>query len=128
MERQAAAVLRGGFLREEKDMRIFLAAALLIPVAVSAQEAAPGARPQVEMSPSAAHRLSVDWPIEAIIADPAGKAVLDMEMPSLVAHPAFEQFKAMSLRQLQPYSAGAITDEKIAAVEARLVAIGRARN
>lgn len=109
-------------------MRFFLAAALLMPAPALAQDKAPAADPQGEASLAAAPRVSVDSPIEAIIADPAGKAILDAEMPTLVAHPAFEQFKAMSLRQLQPYSAGAITDEKIAAVEARLAAIDRAKN
>ncbi len=61
-------------------------------------------------------------PIEAIAATPAGKAALEKNIPELLPHPAYEQFKAMSLRQLEPLSGGIITDQKIAAVEAALKA------
>lgn len=67
--------------------------------------------------------LDADTPIETIAANPEGKAVLDKEMPNLLAHPAYEQIKSMSLRQLQPYSNGAITDEAIANVDAALKAL-----
>jgi len=66
--------------------------------------------------------LNGDTPIETIVADPAGKAVIDKDMPDLQSHPSFEQFKAMSLRQLEPYSGGAITDALIAKVETDLAA------
>ena len=64
--------------------------------------------------------------IEAIIADPAGKKVMDKDLPDLQKHPAFEQIKGMSLRQVQPYSNGAISDELIAKVEADLAAAKKA--
>lgn len=65
-----------------------------------------------------------DTPIETIAADPVGKAVLEKDLPHLLNHPAYEQFKAMSLRQLEPYSGGALTDDQIAKVEADLKAAG----
>jgi len=105
-------------------MRILLLMALL-PAPVQAQNAVPPAAPQEKVARPERPSLSVDSPIEAIMADPGGKAVLDAEMPSLRAHPAYEQFKSMSLRQLAPYSGGAITDEKIAAIEAELAADDR---
>jgi hypothetical protein len=46
--------------------------------------------------------------------------VLDKTLPNLAKHPAFEQFKAMSLRQLQPYSSDKISDEAVAKVDADL--------
>ena len=67
--------------------------------------------------------ISIDTPIEQILANPAGKAVLDTEFPGLAAHPAYEQFKAMSLKQLQPYSNGVITDEKLTKATADLAAV-----
>ena len=67
--------------------------------------------------------LDADAPIETIAANPAGKAVLEKEMPNLLSHPAYEQIKALSLRQLQPYSGGAVTDEAIAKVDAALKAL-----
>ena len=67
--------------------------------------------------------LSLDTPIGEIAAAPAGKAVLDQQLPGLLTHPAYETFKAFSLKALQPYSNGLITDELLAAVEAGLKAI-----
>lgn len=55
--------------------------------------------------------FSIDSPIEQLVANAATKTVLDTDFPGLTAHPAYEQFKAMSLKQLQPYSNGVITDD-----------------
>lgn len=67
--------------------------------------------------------LDAETPIDTIATNPAGKAVLEKEMPNLLSHPAYDQIKAMSLRQLQPYAGGAITDEAIARVDAALKAL-----
>lgn len=88
------------------------------PVAVQAQTAPAEAAP----AEAASATLNGDSPIEAIAADPAGKAAFEKHLPDMLAHPAYEQFKGMSLRQLAPLSGGIITDEKIAAVEAELKA------
>ena len=101
-------------------MRVFLSLALLLSSPALAQTA-PAPVPDGE-------RLTMAWPMEALMADPVGKAVMDKEMPALMSHPAYEQFKSMSLRQLQPYSGGAITDEKIAAIEAALEAASKAKS
>ena len=42
------------------------------------------------------------------------------ELPGLTDHPAYEQFKGMTLRQLQPMSGGVISEERITAVQAAL--------
>lgn len=69
----------------------------------------------------AADALSVETtPIADLVAKPETKAILDKDVPGLSAHPAFEQFKAMSLKALQPLSQGQLTDEQIAAVQADL--------
>jgi hypothetical protein len=66
-------------------------------------------------------KLSVDaTPIEQLAAKPETKAILDKDVPGLTAHPAFDQFKAMTLKALQPMSQGQLTDEQIAAVQADL--------
>lgn len=70
-----------------------------------------------------AAKFNLDTPIETIVADPAGKAVLDADIPPLTSHPAFDQFKSMSLRALQPLSQGALTDELMKKVETDLAAI-----
>jgi hypothetical protein len=64
---------------------------------------------------------SVDaTPIADLAAKPETKAILDKDVPGLTAHPAFEQFKAMTLKALQPMSQGALTDAQLAAVQADL--------
>jgi phytoene dehydrogenase-like protein len=51
---------------------------------------------------------------------PAGKAILDKELPGLTDHPAYEQFKGMTLRQLQPMASNMLTEEKLVAIQAAL--------
>lgn len=92
---------------------LFTAAALLAtPLAASAQTA-PAPAP-------AAARLTIDSSIETIAANPKGKAILDAQFPGMLAHESYPMFKAMSLKQVQPYAQGKITDEQVAKVAAEL--------
>ena len=69
----------------------------------------------------AADALSVETStIEELVANPAAKAILDKDVPMLTSHPAFDQFKAMTLKALQPLSQGVLTDEILATVQADL--------
>ena len=86
-------------------------AAATAPVAAGAQEA------------PAAATLSIDSPIGALVADARAKAVLDKHLPGIDQHPAYEQFKGMSLKVLAPYSQGMITDDLLAKIGADLAAI-----
>jgi hypothetical protein len=88
---------------------------------------APAAAPASTPAPAAATGgLSVEsTPIETIVANPAGKAVLDKDLPGLTTHEAYEQFKAMTLAQVAPMSQGAITPEALKAVQADLDKIGK---
>lgn len=95
---------------------IFLA--LLIAAA-----AVPAAAQSAPAAPAVAAKMSADTPIETVAASPAGKAVLDAQLPSLMAHPMYDAFKAMSLRQLQPMSNGAISAEAVEKVDAALKAL-----
>lgn len=90
--------------------------ALAMPAAAQTPTAAPAAA-------AASGAFSVDTSIEALAADPRSKAVLDKELPQLLSHPAYEQFKTMTLAQLAPMSQGSITDQKLAAVQAELAKI-----
>jgi len=72
---------------------------------------------------TAATGLSLDTPIEQIAAVPAGKAVLDKDIPGLLSHPAYDQFKGMSLKEVQPMSQGAITDDMLTKTGADLTAL-----
>lgn len=92
---------------------LFTAAALLAtPLAASAQTA-PAPAP-------AAVKLTIDSSIETIAADPKGKVILDATFPGMLAHDSYPMFKSMSLKQVQPYAQGRITDEQVAKVAAEL--------
>ena len=96
-------------------MKLILAAVLAaVPVAgAAAQSAAPAA-------PAAAPAASLDTPIEALLAAEKTKAILDARIPGLSSHPMLDQFKAMSLKQLQPMAGGQLTDAMLEAVAADL--------
>lgn len=94
------------------------AAALALPAA--AQDAAPA-----PAAPAAAALFSTDTPIEALMADARAKAVLVANFggQDLSQHPAYEQFKSLSLKMLAPYSQGLITDEMLTKINTDLAAI-----
>lgn len=101
-------------------MRILIAvaAALTLAAPLAAQNTTTPAP-----APAAAAKYTVDTPLETIVADPAGKAVLDKDMPGLTTHAMFDQFKAMSLKQLAPMSQGKITEEGLVKVGADLATV-----
>jgi hypothetical protein len=94
-------------------------AALLLTAGVAAAQTPPPAAPAA--APAGA--LTLDTPIEDIAAIPAGKAILDKDMPGLTTHPAYDQFKGMSLKEVQPMSQGAITDDMMTKTGADLAAM-----
>ena len=67
--------------------------------------------------------LTIDSSIEELMSSEATAAILLKHIPGINEHPAYGQFKGMSLVELQPWSAGAVTDEIIAAVTADLEAL-----
>ncbi len=82
------------------------------------------AAPAASAPAAATSRLNLDTPIETIVADPKGKEVLTADMGGdLSQHPAYEQFKSMSLNQVAPLSGGKITDDVLKKVGADLAAI-----
>lgn len=94
-----------------------ISAGLLVAAPAFAQTA-PAAPSQT--APAAA--LTIDSPIEALMASPIGRAAVLKQLPDLDKHPAYDQFKGMSLVQLAPLAGGIITDEKLAAITADLKA------
>lgn len=90
-------------------------AAVAAPAAVAAQgEAAP--------APAAA-AFTIDTPIEALMADERAKAVVVKHLPGIDQHPAYADFKALSLKALAPFSQGLISDELLGKIGADLAAI-----
>lgn len=106
-------------------------AALALCVAVpavaqdaSGQNAAPAPAPAPAPSATpAAPRFTLDTPIQQIVDNPAARAVLDTAMPGVSTHPSYEMFKGMSLREVQPYSNGVITDAMMTATAEGLARI-----
>lgn len=85
---------------------------------------APAPAPAPAAAPAAASKFNLDTPIETLVADPAAKAVLDKDMGADVTkHPAYDQFKSMSLNQVAPMSGGAVSDELLKKIGADLAAI-----
>ena len=71
----------------------------------------------------AAAAYTIETPIETLMANETTKAIVLAERPGLDEHPAYGQFKALSLKAVQPFSQGVITDEKLTAISAKLAEI-----
>lgn len=92
-----------------------LALGCMAPMGVAAQDA-PSAT-------QAAPKFSGHTPIEALIGNADAKAVMQKYLPDIELHPAYDMFKSMSLRDVQPMSEGALTLEMIAKIEEDLAKI-----
>lgn len=62
-------------------------------------------------------KFTIDTPIEQLVADAKAKAVLEKHLPGIDQHPAYGQFKTMSLKAVQPFSQGAITPEMLEKIQ-----------
>ena len=96
-------------------------AALCLATASLAAPAAALAQSETPAAPAAA--FTIDTPIEALMADERAKAVLTKHLPGIDQHPAYDQFKALSLKALAPFSQGLISDELLGKIDADLTAI-----
>jgi len=69
--------------------------------------------------------FSIDTPIEVLMADERAKAVVAKHFggQDLAQHPAYEQFKSLSLKAVAPFSQGLITEEMLAKISADLAEI-----
>ena len=86
------------------------------PAPVAPATAAPAA-------PAAASRLSLDTPIETVVADVDGKKVLDADLPGLTTNDKYDMFKAMSLNQVAGFAPDKLTPERLAKVSIDLATI-----
>lgn len=88
-------------------MKLIAAALLMLtatPVLAQTAPAAPVA---------AAAKLTVDSPIQDLLANDQAKAVLEANLPGISTRPDLDSFKALTLPQVAPYSGGLVTDEVI---------------
>lgn len=99
---------------------ILLAVPALILAAAANAQAADTANSEAAVAPS---KLTIEAPIETLMAEARAKTVLDAHIPGIASHPAYNQFKGMSLRAVQPFSQGMITDELLAKIGADLAAL-----
>jgi uncharacterized protein involved in exopolysaccharide biosynthesis len=97
--------------------KLLVAAALaaIVPATAYAADTAPATE--------ATARLSLDTPVETIVADAAGKAVLDADLPGVTTHEHYDMFKSMTLRQLATMAPDKLTAELLAKVEADLAKV-----
>jgi hypothetical protein len=84
---------------------------------------AQSAPPSPPAEPAASQALSIDTPIETLVATPQAKAALDADIPGLTTHPMYDRFKRESLRSLAPKFGGAISDKDLAKVQADFAAL-----
>lgn len=97
---------------------LFAAAALSI-AAVAAPIAAVPAFAQA----AAAKFNTTDTTIGDLLANAEAKAVLEKHLKEFVSNPQIEQASSMTLRQIQSYAGDALSDAKLAQVDADLAKI-----
>jgi para-nitrobenzyl esterase len=107
-------------------MRIITLAAGLALAAVStaafAQDAAaPAAAPAAAAAaPAADHYSSGGTPIGSLLDDPAAKAVLSKYIPDIVNNSQIDMARGMTLKDVQQYSQGALSDDALTKIDADL--------
>lgn len=89
----------------------FMAAA---PMTAHAAEPAPAA------APAAAPYTTTATEIGTLLDDPAAKAVLDKNLPGFADNPQISMARSMTLRAIQGFAGDALSDAKLAAVDADL--------
>lgn len=105
-------------------MKLVLTVAAFVCLAPAAAFAQTAPAPSAATAPAAAAKFNLDTPIEAIVADEKAKAVLATSLGAdVTANPAYESFKSMSLRQVQPFAPDKLTDEVLKKVETGLAAV-----
>lgn len=67
--------------------------------------------------------LSIDAKIGEIAATPAGKEVLERNVPGLIGHPLFEEVQGLRLKDLLPFTQGRLTSTMLEKVSADLAAL-----
>jgi hypothetical protein len=71
--------------------------------------------------PKSAKSFTINTPVDRIAADPNGKAILDRDVPGLMASKEYPLFDDMSLSQIAIMSGGRISKDKLTLVQTDLV-------
>lgn len=106
------------------SLSVLILALAAAPALAQSAGDGPSAAPKAGVSEAgggtAQAAITLDTPIQTLAAVAGARAVLERELPGLIGHERYEQFKTMSLKALKPFSGGLITDERLAAVETAL--------
>jgi hypothetical protein len=120
----ATATIRAFLHRRGAGAAALATAAVLTGCASETPPPAPAtAPPAAGPATASAKALSVNTPVSAIAANPAGKAVLEQDLPGLLERPEYGVFKNMTLKSLAGMSNGKITPQKLDQVQHDLQAI-----
>lgn len=93
-------------------------ALLLSPVTLVAAEDAPAE------APAKTAKYSIDQtPIGTLLDTPATKAILDKHLPGFSSNSQVEMARGMTLKQVQPFAGGMISDEALAKIDADLAVV-----
>ena len=106
-----------------KTIALAPAMAVLLAFGAAAPVLADGHMEEAEVQ---AEALTIDSPLEKLMADDEAKAIVTKHFggQDVSEHPMYDQFKAMSLKAIAPFSQGMITDEMLAKIDADLAQIG----
>ncbi|MFC0205799.1 hypothetical protein [Novosphingobium soli] len=102
-------------------------ALLALPAIAQPAPASPAAAPTPTASApaSGAAYSSAVSTLGDLLDNPATKAVLQKHVPDLIANSNIEMARGMTLRSLQSYAGDALTDAKLAAIDADLAKVGK---
>lgn len=100
-----------------------VAIAVLVGGGAALAQSAPAPAPAPVAEPQAKPALTIETPIEVLVAIPKARAVLDADIPGLTEHPMYDKFKSENLSALAPKFGGAISDKDLAKVQADLAAL-----
>ena len=103
-------------------MKLAITAAALLAAAPAFAQTTPAPAPATPAA-APAGALTLDTPVETLVANPRAKAVLDQNLPGMTTHAQYEMFKGMSLNKLAPMAPQQLTRERLDAVAAGLAAI-----
>ena len=103
--------------------KFLVAAAALALTPVAAQAHPDHANHAAPAAAAVDGKLTLDTPVEAIVAKPEGKAVLEANLPGITTHEHYEMFKAMNLKQVAGMAPNQVTPEALAKIEAGLAAL-----
>lgn len=100
-----------------------LAISLLMASSASAQQAPSDLATSQEAQGMELYSTSAT-PIAVLLADPDARAILEEQLPAIARSDRLELFGEATLKSIQGYSRGTITDEVLARVDLELAALG----